>query len=79
MFKIILLSLFFFVGNANAVKLTAQSWLVTDEKGKIIRTDELMQKGHVAKLDINILLLKHPPNKFETFEDEVQLAWVYIQ
>ena len=39
---------------------------------KIIRTDELMQKGHVAKLDINILLLKHPPNKFETFEDEVQ-------
>jgi superfamily II DNA or RNA helicase len=39
---------------------------------KIIRTEELMQKGHVAKLDINILLLKHPPNKFETFEDEVQ-------
>jgi superfamily II DNA or RNA helicase len=31
-----------------------------------------MQKGHVATLDINILLLKHPPNKFETFEDEVQ-------
>jgi superfamily II DNA or RNA helicase len=39
---------------------------------KIIRTDELMQKGHVAKLDINILLLKHPPNKFKTFEDKVQ-------
>jgi superfamily II DNA or RNA helicase len=39
---------------------------------KIIRTEELMQKGHVAKLDINILLLKHPPNRFETFEDEVQ-------
>jgi superfamily II DNA or RNA helicase len=39
---------------------------------KIIKTDELMQKGHLAKLDINILLLKHPPNKFETFEDEVQ-------
>jgi superfamily II DNA or RNA helicase len=39
---------------------------------KIIRTDELMQKGHVAKLDINILLLKHSPNQFETFEDEVQ-------
>ena len=29
-------------------------------------------KGHVAKLDINILLLKHPPHKFETFEDEIQ-------
>ena len=39
---------------------------------KIIKTDELMQKGHLAKLDINILLLKHPPNRFETFEDEVQ-------
>ena len=31
-----------------------------------------MKKGHLAKLDINVLLLKHPPNKFETFEDEVQ-------
>ena len=39
---------------------------------KIIKTDELMKKGHVATLDINVLLLKHPPNKFETFEDEVQ-------
>jgi len=39
---------------------------------KIIKTDELMKKGHVAKLDINVLLLKHPPNKFETFEDEIQ-------
>ena len=39
---------------------------------KIIKTDELMQKGHVAKLDINVLLLKHKPQKFEIFEDEVQ-------
>jgi len=39
---------------------------------KIIKTDELMKKGHLAKLDINVLLLRHPPNKFETFEDEVQ-------
>ena len=39
---------------------------------KIIKTDELMKKGHVAKLDINVLLLKHPPQKFEVFEDEVQ-------
>ena len=31
-----------------------------------------MKKGHVATLDINVLLLKHPPNKFETFEDEIQ-------
>ena len=39
---------------------------------KIIQTDELMKKGHLAKLDINVLLLKHPPNKFENFEEEVQ-------
>jgi superfamily II DNA or RNA helicase len=39
---------------------------------KIIRTDELMQKGHVATLDINILLLKHNPHRFDNFEEEVQ-------
>jgi len=39
---------------------------------KIIGTKDLMTKGHVAKLDINILLFKHPPQKFETFEDEIQ-------
>ena len=39
---------------------------------KIVKTDELMKKGHVATLDINVLLLKHPPNKFENFEEEVQ-------
>ena len=39
---------------------------------KIIKTDELMKKGHLAKLDINVLLLKHPAHKFECFEDEVQ-------
>jgi superfamily II DNA or RNA helicase len=39
---------------------------------KIIKTDELMKKGHLAQLDIKILLLKHPPHNFETFEDEVQ-------
>jgi len=39
---------------------------------KIIKTNELMKKGHVASLDINVLLLKHPPTRFETFEDEVQ-------
>ena len=39
---------------------------------KIIKTDELMKKGHIANLDINVLLLKHSPQKFEIFEDEVQ-------
>ena len=39
---------------------------------KIIRTDELMQKGHVATLDINILLLKHNSHQFNSFEEEIQ-------
>jgi superfamily II DNA or RNA helicase len=39
---------------------------------KIIRTDELMEKGYVAKLNIKVILLKHSPNRFETFEDEIQ-------
>jgi superfamily II DNA or RNA helicase len=39
---------------------------------KVIRTSELMEKGHVSKLDINCIVLKHKPQKFETFEDEIQ-------
>jgi superfamily II DNA or RNA helicase len=39
---------------------------------KIIRTEELMRKGHVSKLDINCIILKHDPQIFETYEDEVQ-------
>jgi len=39
---------------------------------KIIRTSELMEKGHVSKLDIRCLVLKHKPRIFATYEDEVQ-------
>ncbi|NHJ31368.1 MAG: DEAD/DEAH box helicase [Asgard group archaeon] len=39
---------------------------------KVTRTKELMDKGHISKLDIRCLALKHKPQKFETFEDEVQ-------
>ena len=39
---------------------------------KIIRTDELMEKGYLANLDIKIVLLKHPPKRFENFEEEIQ-------
>jgi superfamily II DNA or RNA helicase len=46
---------------------------------KIINTDELMKKGHLAKLDIKILLLKHPPNRFDIFEDEVQYLINHIK
>ena len=39
---------------------------------KVTRTAELMESGHLAKLDIQCNVLKHPPQKFEVFEDEVQ-------
>ena len=37
-----------------------------------IRTKELMEAGHVAKLDIKVLLLKHDEKKFDRYEDEIQ-------
>ena len=39
---------------------------------KIVRTDELIEKGHLAKLNIKILLLQHESQRFDTYEDEVQ-------
>jgi superfamily II DNA or RNA helicase len=39
---------------------------------KVINTKELQDAGHLAKLNIKVLLLKHDPQKFETYEDEVQ-------
>ena len=33
---------------------------------------DLIKKGHLSKLDIRVLLLKHPPRTFETYEDEIQ-------
>jgi len=31
-----------------------------------------MEQGHLSTLDINCIVLKHPPQKFETYEDEIQ-------
>ena len=31
-----------------------------------------MEAGHVAKLDIKVLLLKHDEKKFDKYEDEIQ-------
>jgi superfamily II DNA or RNA helicase len=39
---------------------------------KLIKTDQLIKQGYLSKLNIKVLLLKHDPNKFETYEDEVQ-------
>ena len=39
---------------------------------KVTRTDELMRQGHLSQLDIQCLVLKHPPQKFETYNDEIE-------
>ena len=39
---------------------------------KIIRTDELIEKGFLSKLNIKILTLKHLPQKFVSYEDEIK-------
>jgi len=39
---------------------------------KVTKTEELMKQGHLSQLDIQCLVLKHPPKKFETYEDEIQ-------
>jgi superfamily II DNA or RNA helicase len=31
-----------------------------------------MEKGHLSKLNIKVILLKHKDKKFETYEDEIQ-------
>lgn len=46
---------------------------------KIIRTEELMEKGFLSKLDINCIVLKHPPQKFESYEDEIQYLITHEQ
>ena len=39
---------------------------------KVTRTAELMEKGHLSLLDITCLVLKHNPQKFDSYEDEIQ-------
>ena len=39
---------------------------------KVTKTDELMKKGYLSQLDIQCLVLKHPPQRFEAYEDEIQ-------
>ena len=39
---------------------------------KVIKTDELMRQGHLSKLDIQCLILKHEPKRFEIYNDEIE-------
>lgn len=64
MIRFVLL-LFFLIGNANAVQLTAQSWLVTDEKGKIIQgenTKEIRSIASITKLVSAMVVLDAKQN-----------------
>lgn len=38
----------------------------------VTKLDELMNKGHSAKLDIKCIVLKHKPKKFLTYQDEIE-------
>ena len=46
---------------------------------KVTKTDELMRQGHLSQLDIQCLVLKHSPKKFETYEDEIQYLITHDQ
>ena len=39
---------------------------------KVTQTKKLQDEGHLAKLDIQCIVLKHQPQKFDVFEDEIQ-------
>ena len=39
---------------------------------KVTKTDELMRQGHLSQLDIQCLVLKHDPKKFDTYNDEIE-------
>jgi superfamily II DNA or RNA helicase len=39
---------------------------------KVTKTEEVMRQGHLSQLDIQCLVLKHPPQTFNVYEDEIQ-------
>lgn len=39
---------------------------------KVTKTSELMHQGYLSKLDINCIVLKHGPKKFEIYNDEIE-------
>ena len=46
---------------------------------KVTRTDELIKEGHLSQLDIQCLVLKHPSQKFETYQDEIEYLITHEQ
>ena len=46
---------------------------------KVTKTDELIKQGHLSQLDIQCLVLKHPPQKFEVYNDEIEYLITHEQ
>ena len=46
---------------------------------KVTKTDELMKQGHLAQLDIQCLVLKHPSQRFETYQEEIEYLITHEQ
>ena len=54
---------------------TTHKWCLEGMFGptyKVTQTKELMDKGNIAQLQIQVLVLQHKGQKFETYEDEIQ-------
>ena len=54
---------------------TTHKWCLEGMFGptyKVTQTRELMDKGNIAQLQIQVLVLQHKGQKFETYEDEIQ-------
>ena len=46
---------------------------------KVTKTEQLMKEGHLAQLDIQCVVLKHHPQKFETYQDEIEYLLLHPQ
>lgn len=46
---------------------------------KVTKTDELMRQGYLSQLDIRCIILKHLPQIFPTYEDEIQYLITHEQ
>ena len=46
---------------------------------KVTQTKELIDKGHLSKLQIRVLILKHTDQKFDTYEDELQYIISHVK
>ncbi len=46
---------------------------------KLVNTRDLQEAGHLAQLDIQCIVLNHPPQKFDTYPDEIDYLITHEQ